>query len=335
MERIFERWVNEKSKGKRLDVYLVQSGCGLSREKVKEAIENGLVEVDGKKVKKPSYKVKAGEHIVIHIKEEEKKELIPEEVPFDILYEDDQIAVINKPPGLVVHPAKGHHSGTLVHGLIFKYGELPSTEEEESIRAGIIHRLDKDTSGCMVIAKTQEALSKLGIMMERREIKREYRTIVWGILPQEKGEINAPIGRDPINRLKRKVTFENSKPAITLYEILEEYDKLCSLLSVKLLTGRTHQIRVHMEYIGHPVVGDPLYSGREGRKIMQIVSPDLKDKVNELLKIFNRQALHAYKLEFDHPIYNKKIEIIAPYPGDFKKAFEFLKKEVKDGKRIN
>ncbi len=328
MERIFERWVNDKSKGKRLDVYLVQSGCGLSREKVKEAIEEGLVEVNGKIIKKPSYRVKAGEHIVIKIKEEPKRELIPEEVPFEILYEDDHIAVINKPAGLVVHPAKGHHSGTLVHGLLFRYGELPAPEddEEEKVRAGIIHRLDKDTSGCMVIAKTNEALSKLGIMMAKREIKREYRTLVWGIMPQTEGEIDAPIGRDPVNRLKRKVTFENSKPSITLYRVLKEYNRLCSLLAVKLLTGRTHQIRVHMEYIGHPVIGDPLYGGREGRKIIKLTGPEKREEVQELLKIFQRQALHAYKLEFKHPVYDKKIEVTADFPEDFKKALDYLEK---------
>ncbi len=328
MERIFERWVNEKSKGRRLDIYLVQSGCGLSREKVKEAIEGGFVEVDGKVIKKPSYRVKAGEHIVIKIKEEPEKELIPEEVPFEVLYEDEHIAVINKPAGIVVHPARGHHSGTLVHGLLFRYGELPFSEEEEeeSVRAGIIHRLDKDTSGCMLVAKTSEALSKLGIMMGKREIKREYRAFVWGIMPNIEGEIDAPIGRDPVNRLKRKVTFENSKPAITIYRVLKEYRRLCSFLSVELLTGRTHQIRVHMEYIGHPVVGDPLYSGRDGRKIINLTGYENKEKVQELLKIFQRQALHAYKLKFRHPIYDKKIEVKADFPQDFNEAFYYLEK---------
>ncbi|MEO0271164.1 MAG: RluA family pseudouridine synthase [candidate division WOR-3 bacterium] len=327
-ERIFERWVNIKSKGKRLDVYLYQSGCGISREKIKESIEEGLVEVNGKIIKKPSYRVKEGEHIVIKIKEEPRKEIIPEEVPFEILYEDEHLAVINKPKGVVVHPAKGHHSGTLVHGLIFKYGELPSPEEdeEENIRAGIIHRLDKDTTGCMIVAKTKEALSKLGTMMERREIKREYRTLVWGIMPQKMMEIDAPIGRDPVNRLKRKVTFENAKPAITIYEVLKEYDKICSLLKVNLLTGRTHQIRVHMEYIGHPVVGDSLYGGTDGRKILNLIGSDKKEIVKELIKIFDRQALHAYKISFVHPVYDKKIEVIADFPEDFKRAFEFLSK---------
>ncbi|MEN3043752.1 MAG: RluA family pseudouridine synthase [Candidatus Hydrothermales bacterium] len=326
-EKIFERIVNIKSKGKRLDLYLYQSGCGISRERIKKAIEEGLVEVNGKVVKKPSYRVKEGEHISIRIKEEPKRELVPEEVPFEIIYEDEHLAVINKPKGIVVHPAKGHHSGTIVHGLIFKYGELPvpEDEDEENIRAGIIHRLDKDTSGCMIIAKNKEALTKLGIMMERREIKREYRALVWGMMPQKSLEIDAPIGRDPVNRLKRKVTYENSKPAKTLYEVLEEFDKICSLLKIHLLTGRTHQIRVHMEYIGHPIVGDPLYSGREARKILNITGSDKKEEVKNLLKIFSTQALHAYKISFIHPIYERKIEVKADYPEDFKKGLDYLK----------
>ncbi|MEN3045784.1 MAG: RluA family pseudouridine synthase [Candidatus Hydrothermales bacterium] len=327
-ERIFERIVNIKSKGKRLDLYLYQSGCGISREKIKRAIEEGLVEINGKIVKKPSYRVKEGEHILIRIKEEPKKELVPEEVPFEIIYEDEYLAIINKPKGIVVHPAKGHHSGTIVHGLIFRYGELPlqDDEDEENIRAGIIHRLDKDTSGCMVVAKDKETLTKLGIMMERREIKREYRALVWGIMPQKSFEIDAPIGRDPVNRLKRKVTYENSKPAITIYEVLKEFNKICSLLKINLLTGRTHQIRVHMEYMGHPVVGDPLYSGREARKILNITGSDKKEEVKNLLTIFSSQALHAYKISFTHPITGKYIEVEADYPEEFKRGLEYLKK---------
>lgn len=325
MFRIFERVVTSKSKGKRLDLYLVQSGCGLSREKIKNLIEEGFVEINGKKVKKPSYKVKEGEYIVVKIKEEEKKKLVPEEVPFEILYEDEYLAVINKPAGIVVHPARGHYSGTLVHGLVFKYGELPTVEDEEEKRAGIIHRLDKDTTGCMVIAKREEALSKLGTMMGKREIKRVYHALVWGIMPQMEGEINAPIGRDPVNRLKRKVTFQNSKPAITFYKVLREYNHLCSLVELKLLTGRTHQIRVHMDYIEHPVIGDPLYNGREGRKIFNIIPSYKKEYVRKLLEIFKRQALHAREIEFLHPFKNEKMKFCAPYPEDFKKALDFLK----------
>ena len=327
MLRHFERVVQKKSSGERIDLYLVKSGIGTSRSFVKNLIENGKVKVNGNIISKSSYKVKEGDKIEVEFEIEEKREIIPENLPIDIIYEDDDLAVIYKPAGLVVHPARGHFTGTLVNALVFKYQELPVVSDKT--RPGIIHRLDKDTSGLLLIAKTDEAISKLGEMMEKREIKRKYKLFAWGILPLKKGIIEAPIGRDMVDRKKRAVTIFNSKPAITEYEVIETFDFFITFCEASLLTGRTHQIRVHFEHIGHPVVGDEVYSGRNPRKILSIIKSDLRELANEVLTIMQRQALHAYYLSFIHPIKNKKLEFEIELPEDMKNLYEFLKEKFK------
>jgi 23S rRNA pseudouridine1911/1915/1917 synthase len=327
MLKYFERIVQKKSSGERIDVYLVKSGIGVSRSFVKNLIENGKIKVNGNIIKKSSYKVKEGDKIEVEFEIEERKEVIPQELPIDIIYEDDDLAVIYKPAGLVVHPARGHFTGTLVNALVFKYQELPVISDKT--RPGIVHRLDKDTSGLLLIAKTDEAISKLGEMMERREIKRKYKLFVWGLLPLKKGIIEAPIGRDMVDRKKRAVTIFNSKPAITEYEVIETFDSFITFCEASLLTGRTHQIRVHFEHIGHPVVGDEVYSGRNPRKILSIIKSDLRELANEVLSIMQRQALHAFYLSFIHPIKNKKLEFEIDLPDDMKTLYEFLKEKFK------
>ena len=327
MLKYFERIVQKKSSGERIDVYLVKSGIGVSRSFVKNLIENGKIKVNGNIIKKSSYKVKEGDKIEVEFEIEERKEVIPQELPIDIIYEDDDLAVIYKPAGLVVHPARGHFTGTLVNALVFKYQELPVISDKT--RPGIVHRLDKDTSGLLLIAKTDEAISKLGEMMERREIKRKYNLFVWGLLPLKKGIIEAPIGRDMVDRKKRAVTIFNSKPAITEYEVIETFDSFITFCEASLLTGRTHQIRVHFEHIGHPVVGDEVYSGRNPRKILSIIKSDLRELANEVLSIMQRQALHAFYLSFIHPIKNKKLEFEIDLPDDMKTLYEFLKEKFK------
>jgi 23S rRNA pseudouridine1911/1915/1917 synthase len=327
MLKYFERIVQKKSSGERIDVYLVKSGIGVSRSFVKNLIENGKIKVNGNIIKKSSYKVKEGDKIEVEFEIEERKEVIPQELPIDIIYEDDDLAVIYKPAGLVVHPARGHFTGTLVNALVFKYQELPVISDKT--RPGIVHRLDKDTSGLLLIAKTDEAISKLGEMMERREIKRKYKLFVWGLLPLKKGIIEAPIGRDMVDRKKRAVTIFNSKPAITEYEVIETFDSFITFCEASLLTGRTHQIRVHFEHIGHPVVGDEVYSGRNPRKILSIIKSDLRELANEVLSIMQRQALHAFYLSFIHPIKNKKLEFEIDLPDDMKTLCEFLKEKFK------
>ena len=323
MEKVFERTVQPVKSGTRLDVYLVESGIGLSRSRVSELIKGGNVTIDGKVVKKPSHRVRAGEHIVVRYEIPEEAELIPQEdIEIDILYEDSEIIVINKPPGLVVHPAKGHFTGTVVNALLKKITHIGG--ESDRLRPGIVHRLDKETSGVMVIAKTERAVRSLSRQIMERSMRREYRAIVWGTTIPDRGTVDAPIGRHPVDRKRMAVTPFNSKPAITHYTVLKKFSPVATLLQLKLDTGRTHQIRVHMEYIGHPVVGDPTYSGRDSRKIFRVVPSEYADQVSGILKLIDRQALHAFRLTFIHPTKDVEVQFEAPLPEDMRRVVEYL-----------
>jgi len=312
MFKTFERKVQKDSEGKRLDIYLTISGIGLSRSKVNELIKEGKVKVNDKVIDKPSYKVKAGDYIFVQYEVEEEREIIPEDIEIPIVYEDDEIIVINKPAGIVVHPAKGHFRGTIVNAVLKKLLEF----QTDRTRPGIVHRLDKDTSGLMVIAKTQNAVKNLAEQIQKRIMKRYYKAIVWGTNIKDKGTIIAPIGRHPVDRKRMAITPINSKMAITHYRVLKKFSEIASLLELKLDTGRTHQIRVHMEYIGNPIIGDEVYSGRDTRKIFRIVPSIYKEIVNEILNTINRQALHAYKLSFIHPTRNEEMTFEVPLPID-------------------
>jgi 23S rRNA pseudouridine1911/1915/1917 synthase len=312
MFKTFERKVQKDSEGKRLDIYLTISGIGLSRSKVNELIKEGKVKVNDKVIDKPSYKVKAGDYIFVQYEVEEEREIIPEDIEIPIVYEDDEIIVINKPAGIVVHPAKGHFRGTIVNAVLKKLLEF----QTDRTRPGIVHRLDKDTSGLMVIAKTQNAVKNLAEQIQRRIMKRYYKAIVWGTNTKDKGTIIAPIGRHPVDRKRMAITPINSKMAITHYRVLKKFSEIASLLELKLDTGRTHQIRVHMEYIGNPIIGDEVYSGRDTRKIFRIVPSIYKEIVNEILNTINRQALHAYKLSFIHPTRHQEMTFEVPLPMD-------------------
>jgi 23S rRNA pseudouridine1911/1915/1917 synthase len=312
MFKTFERKVQKDSEGKRLDIYLTISGIGLSRSKVNELIKEGKVKVNDKVIDKPSYKVKAGDYIFVQYEVEEEKEIIPEDIEIPIVYEDDEIIVINKPAGIVVHPAKGHFRGTIVNAVLKKLLEF----QTDRTRPGIVHRLDKDTSGLMVIAKTQNAVKNLAEQIQKRIMRRYYKAIVWGTNIKDKGTIIAPIGRHPVDRKRMAITPINSKMAITHYRVLKKFSEIASLLELKLDTGRTHQIRVHMEYIGNPIIGDEVYSGRDTRKIFRIVPSIYKEIVNEILNTINRQALHAYKLSFIHPTRNEEMTFEVPLPMD-------------------
>ncbi|MFZ8845724.1 MAG: RluA family pseudouridine synthase [Candidatus Hydrothermia bacterium] len=312
MFKTFERKVQKDSEGKRLDIYLTISGIGLSRSKVNELIKEGKVKVNDKVIDKPSYKVKAGDYIFVQYEVEEEREIIPEDIEIPIVYEDDEIIVINKPAGIVVHPAKGHFRGTIVNAVLKKLLEF----QTDRTRPGIVHRLDKDTSGLMVIAKTQNAVKNLAEQIQKRIMRRYYKAIVWGTNIKDKGTIIAPIGRHPVDRKRMAITPINSKMAITHYRVLKKFSEIASLLELKLDTGRTHQIRVHMEYIGNPIIGDEVYSGRDTRKIFRIVPSIYKEIVNEILNTINRQALHAYKLSFIHPTRNEEMTFEVPLPMD-------------------
>ncbi len=270
---------------------------------------------------KPSYKVKAGDVIYAEFEIEEPPDIIiPEEREVNIIYEDEDIIVINKPPGEVVHPAKGHFTGTLVNALYNKLLNAPGAERK---RPGVVHRLDKDTSGVMVVGKSERAVRELARQIALKEAKRIYLALVWGIV-EKPGTIEAPIGRHPLHRERMAITVINSKPAITDFEPLVIFD-FATLLKVSLKTGRTHQIRVHMEYFGHPVIGDPVYSGRDMGKIINALKGK-KAPIEDVLNIIHRQALHAWKLIIRHPTRASYMEFIAPVPKDISNLFAFLKR---------
>ncbi|MCE5252349.1 RluA family pseudouridine synthase, partial [bacterium] len=282
----------------------------LSRSRIKGIIMDGNVLVNGSAVSKPSWPVAVGDHIELTVPPVEEPDFLPEQIPLDIVYEDEHIIVINKPPGMVVHPARGNVTGTLAAGLLFRCRSL--TGVGDPLKPGIVHRLDKNTSGLLVAALTPEAHGILSGMVHDRTIQRIYTVFVWGHPEPASGTVDAPIGRHPGNRLLQAVV-EDGRPSVTRYETVARYDFL-TMLRVTLVTGRTHQIRVHMESIGHHVFGDPVYGGREKR--LKGFDPEIREKARFLLKFIDRQALHAGRLAFNHPISGKMLAFEAPLPAD-------------------
>ena len=293
-----------KEANQRLDLYISKELDKISRTFIHKLIKDGLILVNGKQTK-PRYLVKNGDIIQIQLPEPRKLELIPEDIPLDIIYEDQDILIINKPQGMVVHPAPGNYSKTLVNALLYHVDKLSSVNG--AMRPGIVHRLDKDTSGLLIVAKNDKAHRILSEQLKMRNVKRIYIALVYGILNVEQATINAPIGRNPVDRKRMTVIYKNSKEAITHYQILERF-KEYSLIEASLETGRTHQIRVHMAYINHPIVGDPVYSNRR----------------NEFG--IDTQLLHAKKLGFFHPRTKEYMEFEAEPPEDFKRVTEILRK---------
>lgn len=293
--------VNENDKGKRLDIYIAENFNELSRTMIKKLIESNNILVNDKS-EKVSYKVQANDNISIDVPEAKETKLKAQEIPLDIIYEDSDIIVINKPKGMVVHPANGNPDGTLVNAILSICKNSLSGIGGE-LRPGIVHRLDKDTSGLIIVAKNDKAHINMSEQIKERNVKKTYIALVRGNVPEEEATINMPIGRSTKDRKKMAVT-KNGKQAITHFKVLKRYSKY-TLLEIKIETGRTHQIRVHMAEIGYPVVGDAVYSN--GKNEFGIEG----------------QMLHAYKLEFMHPITNKHMELTAPLPQYFE---EILKK---------
>jgi 23S rRNA pseudouridine1911/1915/1917 synthase len=292
--------------GKRLDVWLTAVLDGLSRSYVERLIEQGNVTVDGKTVK-AGYKLKAGSQVEISIPEARPLEVEAEDIPLDVIHEDQDIIVINKPRGMVVHPAAGNYSGTLVNALLKHCGGSLS-DINGIIRPGIVHRIDKDTTGVLVIAKNNNAHSVLSRKLKEHDVNRIYTAVAEGVITEDRGKINAPIGRDPVDRKKMAVNMKTGRRAVTHFRVLERF-RSATLLELRLETGRTHQIRVHMSYIGHPLIGDPVY----GRK---------KHAYG-----FEGQALHAALLGFEHPATGKYVEFFAEPPREFKDLVERLRQE--------
>lgn len=303
--------------GARLDRHLSQVFDDLSRTRLKTLIEQGKVEIDGRTITEPSYRVKPGERIAVECEPAEEAEPAGEAIPLDVLHEDADLIVINKPAGLVVHPAPGNPSGTLVNALIHHCGDSLSGIGGVR-RPGIVHRLDKDTSGVMVAAKTDRAHQGLAALFADHDIERVYLALVQGAPVRPKGIVDAPIGRDPRDR-KRMAVRESGKHAVTRYRVARRFGEAASLLECRLETGRTHQIRVHLAHIGHPVIGDPVYGRRR-----QAVPKGLSEAARDAVRGFGRQALHAAVLGFRHPVTGEPLRFEAPPPADMAELIRIM-----------
>lgn len=297
----------EEEKNERLDYFIAKNLEKVSRSYVKKLIKDDLVLVNGIPMKS-SYNIKQGDLIEINIPEPESVKATPEDIPVNIIYEDEDILVVNKPQDMVVHPGAGNYSGTLVNGLLYHIESLSTINGD--IRPGIVHRLDKDTSGVLIVAKNNKAHEIISLALKNRQVKKVYLALVHGIVKENSGTIDAPIGRHEINRKKMTVRKTNSKEAISHFRVLDRFDKF-TLVEVSLETGRTHQIRVHMEHINHPIVGDPVYSRR-------------KNKFG-----LDKQMLHAHKVGFIHPSKNEYIEFTADLPDYFLNIIDKLKNKRK------
>ncbi len=300
----------------RLDAFLASAlpDSSLSRSRIKELIEQGAVLANGVPAKAASYRLRLGDLIVVAVPEPRKSELLPEEVAFTILHEDEDLLVIAKPPGLVVHPGCGHQSGTLVHGLLFHCDDLAGIGGEE--RPGIVHRLDKDTSGVMVVAKNDQTHQALVNQFKERQVSKVYRAIVNGAAAIESGRIDRPIGRHPTQRRKMAVN-EQGRRAVTNWQVLESFAEGFAYLELGLETGRTHQIRVHLAGLNHPVSGDEVY-GRQDRRLLA-----------ELGVV--RQCLHSYSLGFSHPRTGELLSFTAPLWPDMQQVLDLLRQRAVDG----
>jgi 23S rRNA pseudouridine1911/1915/1917 synthase len=306
-------------KKERLDLFLTNHVQNATRTKVQHAIQDGMVMVNGRSVRS-SHRVAPGEIIHITLPKAPPQDVVAENIPLDIPYEDEHLLVINKPAGMVVHPAFGNYTGTLVNALLYHCNSLPAPGDPT--RPGIVHRLDKDTSGLLVVAKTDSAHAHLARQFVRRTIQREYQAIVWGIFPEPAGVIETLLGRSKADRKKMAVVREG-KLAITEYAVLEQFPYL-SLIKLKLRTGRTHQIRVHLAHIHHPVFGDPAYNGRQ--LAWGPGTTRQKIEVQAFLKILPRQALHAKTLGFLHPATGRNVSFDSSLPDDMTQVLASLKK---------
>lgn len=310
----------DENSGTRLDKYLASEIEDTSRTKIQEAIDDGYVTVNGD-IKKSSYNVEPTDVIDVRLPIPEPPEVKPEKIPLDIVYEDDDLLVVNKAANMVVHPAYGHWDGTLVNALMWHTDELSG--DDETLRPGIVHRLDKDTSGLLVVAKNNKTHRILSDYFRTKDIERTYWAVVWGRPDKKQGTITGAIGRDPHNRKRMAVVpEENGKEAITHYKVLEYFDHL-SLLELKLETGRTHQIRVHLADNNLWVFGDQKYGGDSVRYGANTGSR--KQMFNNLFKSLQRQCLHAKTLGFEHPTKGEMVEFDTELPGDFQQVLGMLR----------
>ncbi|RMD87593.1 MAG: RluA family pseudouridine synthase [Calditrichaeota bacterium] len=317
-EQFLEFKVPTNQGKQRLDKYLTQILGSVSRARLQKLIEEGKVLVNGRPAK-ASHLIMPDELIEITIPKPKKVDIEPENIPLNILYEDEHLLVLNKEAGMVVHPAFANYTGTLVNALLYHCGDLSSVGGRQ--RPGIVHRLDKDTSGLMVIAKDDLAHQELSRQFSQKIIEREYWAIAWGHFDKKQGRIETYLARSPKDRKKISVQPQG-KLAITNYEVLEELP-LVSLVKLRLETGRTHQIRVHLSYIGHPVFGDPVYGGRNRQ--LGSLSNKQRQLAAELLEMMHRQALHAKTLGFYHPVSGEFMRFDSELPSDMQQILEHLR----------
>jgi len=293
----------------RIDSFIVNKISELSRSRIAELIDSGFITVNGEKCRR-STKLRGGEKIIVEIPAPPIRELSPVQLNLDIVYQDEHLAIVNKPAGLIVHPASSTDEVTLVHGLLYEFPDIAELNDDE--RPGIVHRLDKDTSGCLIIARTEETRLKLIEMFSNREIKKEYYALVRYVPRQTKFEIKKDIGRSPHDRKKMSVNARRGKPAVTIVTLIEQFDNIASALSVNIITGRTHQIRVHLADAGLPVIGDSTY-GNAAKYLSKEVEAE-------------RQMLHARKITFVHPMTGEELSFTAKIPDDIsnvrRKLFE-------------
>ena len=294
--------IGPEHSGIRLDAFLASQIEGWSRARLQKLIENEDVLVNHK-TSKPAYKLREGDEVEVELVAPPTTDFTPENIPIDVVYEDDTLVVVNKPAGLVIHPAAGNPSGTLANALAYHFQQLP----DRGVRPGIVHRLDRDTSGLLVVAKTEAALENLSDQFRDRTVFKSYVALVHGRVSPDSGKIDQPLARDPSNRTRMAVV-RGGRNALTLYRVRRSFDRF-TLLDVELKTGRTHQIRVHLAWIKHPVVGDETYAGGRDNTIQD---PRLRAQVRNL----NRHFLHAEKLAFTHPKTKELVKFESPLPPE-------------------
>jgi 23S rRNA pseudouridine1911/1915/1917 synthase len=320
-EKRFLFEIPEGKKKERLDLFLTNVIENATRSKIQQLIEAGLVKVNGEP-SKSNYKIRPSDVIeAVHPITPRPEDAEPENIPLDILFEDEHLIVVNKPAGMVTHPAYGNYTGTLVNALLYHTSKL--SELNQSGRPGIIHRLDKNTSGLLVVAKDDFTHAEIANQFSERTIEREYHAICWGNFEEKSGEITSNITRSTKDRKKFSASVSHGKPSLTLYEVIEEFE-FTTYLKVKLKTGRTHQIRVHLSSIGKPVFGDPTYGGRQIHYGSEL--PKIKSRVQNLLNLMPRQALHAKTLGFFHPQKKEMIYFNSELPEDMKLLISELKR---------
>lgn len=314
----FQRIVSEKQRGKRIDHYLIIAGIGISRSLTQKLIDRGKVLVNEHPVKH-SYRVRTSDDISVSFELQPAPEIKAEDFPLDIVYEDDDIIVVNKQKGVVVHPARGNFEHTMVNALLHHCGRLPTLGDR--VRPGVLHRLDKDTTGLIMFAKTDDALCKIAKAIQKRFVKKKYDALCWNYPGMPDGVIEAPIGRSGLDRKKMAVTPLSSKEATTKYVVKERFT-IATYLEVSLITGRTHQIRVHFKHVGCPIIGDKDYGGRSPGVVTK--GKNLP-KFKAILSFIDRQALNSSELSFQHPRTNRRVTFSVPLPDDMTRVLEYLR----------